>query len=275
MAQVPQVRVLRNVLGLGVLCMLAVVLMRDRLWEHVPGVSLSVAVGAVGGWLRWRSLSRTMARRDRRYERNKVFVHYLSLLEVLLAAGAYNPCLAFLLGGVLLAVVVGTSVFSQAWIIYLGSSGLAGLSVLTGALFRYERTHGPVYYQYNNEGWSGAEGLIYQRASVVQPLAPAGKVAIQGVLWNAMSLSGEHIEKGVQVEVISTERLTLYVDRLPPHQEKKALPTLTVMATRTKLRPCQPYDRQLTTSWPVGHRPCSATMRTGEGSDDRVEFVRP
>lgn len=221
----PQVRVLRNVFGLGVLCALALWLVRERLWEHAPGISLSVAAGAVGGWLWWWHLSRTIARREQRYERNKIFVHYLNLLEAVLAAVAYNPLLALPLGAVLLAVVVGTSLFSQTWIVYLGSSGLAGLGVLTGALLRYECDHGPVYYQYNNEGWSGAEGLVYQRARVVQLLAPAGKVTMQGVLWNAVSLSGESIEIGAQVEVISTERLTLYVDRLPPHEEKD-LPTL-------------------------------------------------
>ena len=57
---------------------------------------------------------------------------------------------------------------------------------------------------------------MYQQATVVQPLTPAGKVTIQGVLWNAVSLSGETIEMGTQVEVIATERLILYVDRLPP-----------------------------------------------------------
>jgi membrane-bound ClpP family serine protease len=182
MAQVPQVRVLQNVLGLGVLCALAVWLGRDHLWEHAPGVGLGVA------------------------------------------AVAYNPFLALPLGMVLLASVVGTSVFSSVWITYLGSSGLAALGVLTGALLRYERSHGPVYYQYTNEGWSGAEGLVYQRARVVQPLAPAGKVTIQGVLWHAVSLSGERIETGAQVEVIATERLTLYVDRLPPYEENKEVP---------------------------------------------------
>lgn len=226
MAQVPQVRVLRNVLGLGVLCALAIWLGRDRLWEHAHGVGLGVVAGAVGGWLRWRHLSRRIARRDRRYERNKIFVHYLSLLDVVLAVVTYNPFLAFPLGVVLLAGAVGTSIFSSVWLGYLGSSALAGLGVLTGALLRYERSHGPVYYQYNNEGWSGAEGLVYQRAKVVQPLAPAGKVMIQGVLWNAVSLSGERIETGVQVEVIATERLTLSVDRLPSPAEKKDVPTL-------------------------------------------------
>jgi len=73
MPLVPQVRVLRNVLGLGVLCALALWLVRDRLWEHAHGVALGMAAGAGGGWLWWRHLSRTIARRDRRYERNKIF----------------------------------------------------------------------------------------------------------------------------------------------------------------------------------------------------------
>jgi membrane-bound ClpP family serine protease len=172
--------------------------------------------GAVGGCLWWRHLSRTIARRDRRYERNKIFVNYISVVEVAIAAVVYNHYLALPLGVVLLAVVVGMRVFPYAWVVYLGSSGLAGMSVLAGAILWYERRHGHIYYQYNNEGWSGAEGLVYQQATVVQPLVPAGKVMIQGVLWNAVSLSGETIERGVQVEVITTERLTLYVDRLPP-----------------------------------------------------------
>ena len=121
MALVPQVRVLRNVLGLSVLCALAVWLVRDRLWEHAPGISLGVAAGAVGGWLWWRHLSRTIARRDRRYERNKIFVHYLSLLEVVLTAVAYNPFLALPLGVVLLAVVVGTNAFSRRGSCILGA----------------------------------------------------------------------------------------------------------------------------------------------------------
>ena len=216
MAQVKQVRVVRNVLWCGVLCVFALWLVRDRVWEHRQALGAGVMVGALGGWCWWRLLSRTIARRDRRYERNKIFVHYLSLLEVAIAAVAYHPVLALPLGVVLLAVVVGPSVCPPAWVVVLGSSGLAGVGVLAAAIVRYERHHGPVYYQYKNEGWSGAEGLVYQRAMVVQPLAPAGKVTLQGVLWNAVSLSGERIERGAQVEVIATERLTLLVDRLPP-----------------------------------------------------------
>ena len=113
MARVPQIRVLHNVCVLAVLCVLALWCVRDRLWEHVPGISVSVATGAVGGWLWWRHLSRRITRRDRRYERNKIFVPYLSLLEVGVAVVAYNPFLALALGVGLLVVVVGTSVFSS------------------------------------------------------------------------------------------------------------------------------------------------------------------
>jgi membrane-bound ClpP family serine protease len=70
--------------------------------------------------------------------------------------------------------------------------------------------------------------MLYQVGTVVQPLTPAGKVKIQGVLWNAVSLSGEALAVGQQVEVISVHRLTLYVDRLPtlsdPRVSQESLP---------------------------------------------------
>ena len=56
--------------------------------------------------------------------------------------------------------------------------------------------------------------MLYQVGTVVHPLTPSGKVSIAGVLWNAVSLSGETIDNGQPVEVLSIERLTLYVDRL-------------------------------------------------------------
>ena len=41
-----------------------------------------------------------------------------------------------------------------------------------------------------------------------------------------MPLSGKHIEKGAQVEVMATECLTLYVDRLPPQEEQQDVSAL-------------------------------------------------
>ncbi len=84
---------------------------------------------------------------------------------------------------------------------------------------RYERKHGPVYYQYDSSAWSGGEGLLYQTGEVVEPLSPTGRVLINGELWNAVSLSGEAIEKGEQIEVISRDGLTLYVDWVPINRE--------------------------------------------------------
>jgi membrane-bound ClpP family serine protease len=98
----------------------------------------------------------------------------------------------------------------------LGASfGVGGTVVLASCVGWYERRYGPLYYQYKSDTWSGAEGLLYQVGTVVQPLTPTGKVLLAGVLWNAVSRSGEPIATGQQVEVLAVDRLTLSVDRLP------------------------------------------------------------
>ena len=212
--RVKQVRVLRNVLiGCGV-SVLALGWLRGRLWENWYALVLGCLVGVVvGSGYRWH-LQRHIARRDRRYERNKIFVHYLNLGEVLMTAMAYNYVLAILFGLLLLAALL-LGIFSAYWWMVLASSlGLTSTAVVAGWIVRYERHHGPLYYQYQSETWSGAEGLLYQVGTVVAPLHPAGKVKLQGAFWNAVSLSGEDIEVREEVEVIGIERLTLYVDRL-------------------------------------------------------------
>jgi hypothetical protein len=194
--------------------MLALILVRAHLWEHREVLGLGGVAGGFCGWLYWRHLYRNIARRGRRYERNKIFVHYLSLVEMAVSAVAYNYLLAIPLGLVLLASLLLTYLFHPWWTILVSSGGLAAAGVVACCIVRYERRHGPLYYQYNNEGWSGAAGLLYQVGTVVQPLTPAGKVTIHGVLWNAVSLSGETLAVGERVEVLSAHRLTLDVDRL-------------------------------------------------------------
>jgi membrane-bound ClpP family serine protease len=127
-------------------------------------------------------------------------------------AVVYNLFLAIPLGLALLAAVLFATVSAHWWTVLGASSGLAGTGVLAGCMLWYEHRHGPLYYQYKSDTWSGAEGLLYQVGTVVHPLTPAGKVRLQGVLWNAVSLSGETISAGACVEVISIARLTLYVD---------------------------------------------------------------
>ncbi|HEY7492832.1 MAG TPA: NfeD family protein [Candidatus Tectomicrobia bacterium] len=229
MALVQQVRVIRNVVWVGALCLLTLALMRARLWEHGEALGLGGVAGGLYGWRRWGQLRDKISRRDRRYERNKIFVQYLSLVEIAISAVAYNCFLAIPLGLLLLAGVLLTHPSYSWWTTLGGSFGLSGAGVLACRIFRYEQHNGPLYYQYNTEGWSGAEGMLYQVGTVVQPLMPAGKVKIQGVLWNAVSLSGEAVTVGQQVEVISMHRLTLYVDRLPtssdPRVSPESLPT--------------------------------------------------
>ena len=215
MALVKQVRVIRNVVWAGAMGLLALGLVWPHLWEHREALGLGGGAGGLCGWLYWRQLRRTIARRDRRYERNKIFVHYLSIVELAMSAVAYNPFLAIPPGLALLTGVFVTHVSHQWWTVLVSSGTLVGTSVMACGIVWYERHNGPLYYQYDNVGWSGAEGLLYQVGTVVQPLTPAGKIHLHGILWNAVALSGEALAVGEQVEVIAVHRLTLYVDQLP------------------------------------------------------------
>ena len=216
MAQVKQARVLRNLIGLGLLCAGLIWLLGDRTWQAPDALAWGATLAVPGALLHWRWLARRITRRDRRYERNKIPVTYLSVIEALAAAFAESYYLAIpvALGVVIIMLTVGLS--GHWWTVSGASCGLAWAMVLTIRILVYEWRHGALYYQYDNSNWSGAEGMLYQCGTVVQPLVPAGKVNMPGgVLWNAVSQSGETIDTGEPVEVIGVQRLTLYVDRLP------------------------------------------------------------
>lgn len=214
--RVKQVRVLRNVWiacgGWG----LVLWWLRGHLGSYQTALGLGCIVGIAVGSGYWWHLRRRITRQDRRYERNKILVHYLNWVEALMTIVAYNPYLALPLGLLLLAVGVLGLFSAHGWAVLASSLGVTATAVVAGWIVCYERRHGPLYYQYNTEAWSGAEGLLYQAGTVVAPLSPKGKVKLQGALWNAVSLSGEAIEVGEQVEVIAIERLTLAVDRVMP-----------------------------------------------------------
>ena len=216
MAHVKQARVLRNLIGLGLLCAGLIWWLGDLVWQAPDALAWGVGLAVPGALLHWRWLARRITRRDRRYERNKIPVTYLSVIEALAAAFAESYYLAIpvVLGVVIVLVTVSLS--GHWWTVLGASCGLAWTALLAGRVLVYEWRHGALYYQYDNSDWSGAEGMLYQRGTLVQPLAPAGKVNMPGgVLWNAVSKSGETIETGEPVEVIDVQRLTLYVDRLP------------------------------------------------------------
>ena len=216
MAQVKQARVLRNLIGLGLLCAALIWCLDDRVWQTPDALAWGVGLAIPGALLHWRWLARRITRRDRRYERNKIPVTYLSVIEALAAAFVHSYYLAIPTALVMVVVLVTASLSGHWWTVWGASCGLAWTALLAGRVLVYEWRHGALYYQYDSGDWSGAEGMLYQRGTVVQPLAPAGKVNMPGgVLWNAVSKSGETIETGEPVEVIDVRRLTLYVDRLP------------------------------------------------------------
>lgn len=214
MANVKQIRVLRNILLVLVLCLFVLWLLRARLWSYHNALIWGIGVGLLSGALRWWQLYHRIARRDRRYERNKIFVNYLNVFEAFVAAIVYNAYMSIPLALTCLMVILLTTLSAHWWTVLASSYGLACTCFLTICIVRYERRYGPLYYQYQSEAWSGAEGLLYQEGVVVQPLMPAGKVEVGGVLWNAVSRSGECLPVGERIEVLAVERLTLDVDRL-------------------------------------------------------------
>lgn len=214
MANVKQVRVLRNTLLVFALCVIVLWLLQARLLAYRDALVWGVLTGLAGGVLRWWRLYLRIARRDWRYERNKIFVDYLNIFEVLIAAVVYNVYISIPLGLAAIAVVLLTTLSAHWWTVLGSSFGLAYTAYLATRVVGYERHHGPLYYQYKSEAWSGAEGLLYQEGVVVQPLMPTGKVEVGGVLWNAVSRSGEALQIGERIEVLAVERLTLEVDRL-------------------------------------------------------------
>ena len=216
MSQIKQVRAWRNLIGLGLFCSGLIWWLGDRVWYAPDALACGVSLAVPGALIHWRYLARRITRSDRRYLRNKIPVRYLSAFEALVAsfAESYYLAIPVVLGFVIVALSVSLS--GHWWTVLGATGGLVWATVLTACILFYEWRHGALHYQYDNSCWTGAEGLFYQCGTVVQPLAPAGKVNMPGdILWNAVSQSGETIDTGAYVEVIGVQRLTLYVDRLP------------------------------------------------------------
>ncbi len=60
---------------------------------------------------------------------------------------------------------------------------------------------------------TGAEGLVGERADVIDPCRPRGRVRLMGEIWNAEC--PEEADAGDAVEVVEVDRLTLTVRPLP------------------------------------------------------------
>lgn len=212
---VKQIRVIQNILLIGVLFAVVVVLVRDRLHDKLDVILWAVLGGVVYGQFYWVRLKRRISRKNRRFERNKVFVKFISPIEIVLLAAASSHYVLF---GIVIFVFLGLIfdwIFGRWWSVLIGCFGFSASVFLGVRILVYELHNGPLYYQYDSRDWSGAEGMLYQHGKVVQALTPNGKVMVNGELWNAVSLTGESIDVGALVEVISREGLTLNVDRVP------------------------------------------------------------
>jgi membrane protein implicated in regulation of membrane protease activity len=59
---------------------------------------------------------------------------------------------------------------------------------------------------------TGAEGLIGERAEVIEALSPAGRVRLRGEIWNARGPAT--IDRGERVQIAEVDGLTLIVEPL-------------------------------------------------------------
>lgn len=217
---VKQVRVIRNVLIMGLLFTGILWLDRDY-WVTNKDALVLGALGGLGyGWFYWHRLSSRIARTDRRFERNKIFVSFLSAFEVGLAALAVSHYVLIALAVLLLTGIILDFFSGHWWTVFIGGFGGSAAMLLAVRTLCYEHGHGPLYYQYDSRFWMGGEGMLYQVGQVVEPLTPCGLITVNGELWQAISLSGETIAAGESIEVISRQGLVVYVDHLRPGDDK-------------------------------------------------------
>lgn len=103
-----------------------------------------------------------------------------------------------LLGAILLAVFV----LPEPWN-YLAVIGAAVVESLEAWLF--------VWWTRRRRPTVGAEALVGRTAEVVEPLRPAGRVRLDGELWNARCDGGA--DAGASVRVARVDGLTLVVEQ--------------------------------------------------------------
>jgi len=187
---------------------------RHRLSINHKALSAGLFGGAGYGLLYWRIIKRRIERRDRKHEANKVFVRFLSMFEAAIAFGALGYWFLFALGLVFLFAMLVDAISGQWWSILISGFAIGVSGVVTCLVLLYEKKNGPLYYQYDNRGWLGREGMLYKTGKVVKSLKPKGTVTVENEIWMAVSACGGEIEEGAHVEVISMEGLVLTVDRI-------------------------------------------------------------
>lgn len=179
---VKHTRVIWNTALIGAICSGLLWLRWEDIPAHLDALIFGILGGAIYGELYWQHLSRRITRKERRFGRNRIFVHYLSLFELLLAAATWSLPLSIVLTFLILTSFILDFFSGHWWSLLTGSFGMTAALALGGNIILYEQRHGALYYQYDSRSWLGGEGLLYQRGKAIQPLTPRGKIIINGEL---------------------------------------------------------------------------------------------
>ena len=103
------------------------------------------------------------------------------------------------------AIVLAIFVLPSPWGIV---AVLAGIAVEVGEQVFWFR------YQARRQVRTGVEGHVGERAEVVRPLDPEGRVRFRGEIWKARA--ERPVALGESVRIKGTEGLTLLVEAEPP-----------------------------------------------------------
>lgn len=104
---------------------------------------------------------------------------------------------------ILAAAIVGLFVLPDPWrIVFLGCAAL----IEVGEVYFW------IHFLRRYRVTTGVEGLIGERAQVIEALDPAGRVRLRGEIWNARGAA--EVERGEPVRVAAVDGLTLVVEPL-------------------------------------------------------------
>ena len=105
---------------------------------------------------------------------------------------------------ILTASIVGLFILPSPWNVIL-----FGVAVLfeIGEIFLWIR----FLERYRVRG--GAEGMVGERATVIEACEPAGLVRVRGELWKARATGDERLAAGERAKVLAVDGLTVTIER--------------------------------------------------------------
>jgi membrane-bound serine protease (ClpP class) len=141
-----------------------------------------------------------------------VFAVILFLLEIKIASHgmlAIGGTISMLLGSMMLIQT------DQAWDVAAVSWSIIIPAVVVTALF-FLFVVGVGLRAQRLQSTTGMEGMTGKTGETITPLNPKGNVLVHGEIWNATSTSGEAIEQGKKVRVVSLQNFILFVEAIQP-----------------------------------------------------------